>query len=78
LGIQVNNKTSITGVSYDMKLRGWVAKWNEADSGQCSKFFSKNKYGYAEARAMDIEYRLRMISLLPHYVEALRLNVDDQ
>jgi len=72
--LQVNNKTGITGLSYDMKRRGWVAKWNEADCGQCSKFFSKNKYGDSKACFMAIEHRLRMISPLPHYVEALQLD----
>jgi len=72
--VRATNKTSIMGVSYDKGHVGWVAKWKDADGNQYCKFFSKNKYGNAEAKAMAVEQCQRMIRLLPHYVEALRLN----
>jgi len=39
------------------------------------KIFGSNKRGNAEAKAMAIEHCQRV---LPHYVEVLRLNVNDQ
>jgi len=70
------NKTGITGVSYDKCHVGWVAKWNNAEGNQCSKFFSKNKYGNAEAKAKAIEHHSWIIRELPHYREALQFDAE--
>jgi len=77
-GCQVNNNTGVTGVCYDRSLKGYVATWKDADGNLCKKYFSLNKYSFAESKAMAIEYCQRMIRSLPLYVEALRLNVDNQ
>jgi len=73
-----NNKSGVTGVCYDKQHNSWLATWNDAKGYQCMKIFGSNKHGNAEAKAMAIEYCHRMIRLLPHYVEALRLNVNEQ
>jgi len=75
-GMNSNNKTGITGVWRDNKSGAWVATWNDADGNQCIKSFSSNKYGDAKAKAMAVAHCQRIIRSLPHYVEALRLDVD--
>jgi len=71
--IQAINRTGMTGVVDDVAFGGWVAIWNDANSNQCTKFFSKNKYGDAQAHALAIESQQRMIRELPHYAVALEL-----
>jgi len=73
-GRQVNNKTGIIGVCYDKHSKSWIASWKDAGGTNWNKYFSTNKHGEAEARAMAIEHRQMMIQSLPHYREALQLN----
>jgi len=73
-GCQVNNKSGVTGVSFDKKFKRWVAHWQDKDGNQCHKYFSSKKYGNAIAKAKAIEHRQRMIQSLPHYIEALQLD----
>jgi len=73
-GIKSNNKSGVTGVSYNKKSKGWVAHWRDADGNQSCKWFSSKKYGNDVAKAKAIEHRQRMICSLPHYREALCLD----
>jgi len=69
-GLQINNKSGVTGVYFVKKSKSWVAYWKDADGNQCYKWYSSNKYGNAEACAMAIKHRAWMIRSLPHYREA--------
>jgi len=55
-----------------------VSLWKDANGNSFKKYFSLNKHNNAEACTMAIEHCQRIIRSLPHYVEALQLNVDDQ
>jgi len=77
-GMNSNNKSVVIVVQHEKRSGAWVADWQDIDGNQCSKSFGSKKYGDAEACTMAIEHRLMMISLLPHYVEALQLNVDNK
>jgi len=69
-----NNKSGVTGISYDKGNGVWVSQWNDVKGNQCKKWYSLKKHTNAEAKAMAIEHRQRMIWSLPHYREALRLD----
>jgi len=73
-GCQVNNNSSMTGVSYYKNPGAWVTKWNDTDGNKCCKWYSSKKYGNAEAKVLAIEHCQRMIWSLPHYREALCLD----
>jgi len=75
-GRQVNNKTGIIGVCYDKHSKSWIASWKDASGTNWNKYFSTNKHGDAEAQAMAIKHRQRMIQSLPHYREALQLDAE--
>jgi len=76
--INSNNKSGVIGVFHDNKSEAWVSLWKDADGNSFKKYFSSNKCSDAEAKAMAIAHCQRIIRPLPHYVEALRLNVNDQ
>jgi len=73
-GMNSNNKTGITGVSFYEKSNFWVATWQDAKPNRCCKWYSTKKYGDTEAKAMAIEHWAQMIRELPHYREALQLD----
>jgi len=64
-------------VSIIIKGKMWES-CNDQDRNRITKSFSSKKYGYDEACTLALNERARMIRSLPHYVEALQLNVDDQ
>jgi len=72
-----NNKSGVTGVSYDKKSKLWVASWQDVDGNHCSRSFSLKKW-QDHAKNMAIGHHERMIRELPHYVEVLRINVDQR
>jgi len=69
-----NNKSGVTGVSYDKRGGNWVATWQDTEGNQCCKWFASKKYTNDIAKAMAIEHWAWMIWSLPHYVEALQLD----
>jgi len=70
------NKTSrVTSVYYN---KGKKCGSPLVDGNRITGSFSSKKYGYDEACTLALNERARMIRSLPHYVEALQLNVDDQ
>jgi len=70
-----NNTSGVTGVSYDKKSKSWVASWQDVDGNNCRQLFSLKRWK-DHAKTMAIGYRERMMRELPHYVEALRIDVD--
>jgi len=68
-----NNKSGVTGVSFDKKSMSWVTQWEDAESNSCHKRFSVKKYGNDNAKVSAIEHWARM---LPHYRDALRLDTE--
>jgi len=73
-GMRQDNKSGMTGVCYYTKHKSWVAKWQDMNGNECSKYFSTNKYSNDIAKAKAIEYRQKIIRSLPHYREALCLD----
>jgi len=76
--INSNNKSGAIGVCHDNKSWAWVSLWKDVNGNSFKKYFSSNKHCNAEAKATATEHCQRIIRSLPHYVEALQLNVDDQ
>jgi len=74
----LNNKSGVTGVSYDKRGDNWMATWRDADGNQCYKCFNSKKYGNDIAKAKAIKHRQKMIWSLPHYREALCLDAEAQ
>jgi len=72
-----NNKSGVTGVSYDKKSKLWVVSWQDVDGNHCSRSFSLKKW-QDHSKNMAIAHCKRMIRELPHYVEVLRINVDQR
>jgi len=65
----------VKGVCFNKKSKSWVATWKDIDGNRCSKCFSSKKYGNDVAKAKAIEHRSQMIQSLPHYREALCLEL---
>jgi len=72
-----NNKCGVTGVSYDKKSKLWVASWQDVDGTLCSWSYTLKRFG-DHAKNMAIGHCQMMIRELPHYVEALGLDLYDQ
>jgi len=74
--IQKNNRSGIVGVYYNRQKNIWYAMWVDEDGKSCKKSYSLKKHGFLVAEQQAIDQRSRVERELPHYADALRLNVD--
>jgi co-chaperonin GroES (HSP10) len=70
--VSSNNTSGYKGVYHNKKWNEWRARWSEGKGKRRDKSFSCKKYGYEEAKRMAIEYRKKMESESPDYIEALK------
>lgn len=59
-----DNKTGVTGVSYDVYNSRYVAMWNELDGKPKTKSYAILKYGVEEAFRLACEHRSKMLAEL--------------
>jgi len=78
-GMHNNNTSQTQGVHFINHMEKqsplWGAYWRDENGKTRAKTFSVKKFGYDEAKRLDIQAREEAISSLPHYREAL--NLDD-
>jgi len=55
--IQINNKSGIKGISYNIKGY-WICQYNDEINKQINKYFSIKIHGEEEAKNMAIQYRM--------------------
>jgi hypothetical protein len=69
--INKNNKTGITGVSFDEINKRWIARWRDENSKDTRESFSESVYGEEGARQLAIDRRKKAEYDLEDYRKAL-------
>jgi len=73
-----NNTSGTVGVYYDQHSASWTVMRKDEEGNNHTKSYSVNNYGFENAKDLAIQYRGRIERELPHYANALQLNVDNQ